>query len=166
MQEEIFKNLTSILDKEINLYTEMRNLYTEKREILIKNNILELTKIDTKIIENYEKIKKIDILRLDAIKMIGEDIHSMSSLIEIAEERCPKFVIKLKEQQAKLNNLSSSISILNLTNMKLIKHGMILTDKKLNIIVEACAPKGTSYNGKGQENDNNNLEMSTIIKDV
>ncbi len=165
MQEEIFKNLVSILDDEINLYTEMRNLYTEKKEILIKNNILELTKIDTKIIENYEKIKKIDVLRLDAIKMVGEDILSMSALIEVAEARCPKYAPKLKEQQAKLNNLSSSISLLNLTNMKLIKHGMVITDKKLNIIIEACAPKGTSYNVKGKEDDKN-LEMSTIIRDV
>lgn len=165
MQNEIFKNLVNILDDEIKLYTEMRNLYTEKKEVLIKNNILELTKIDTKIIENYEKIKKIDILRLDAIKMIGEDINNMSSLIEAAEEKCPKFVLKLKEQQAKLNSLSSAISLLNLTNMELIKHGMVITDKKLNIIIEACAPKGTSYNVKGQEDDNN-LEMSTIIKDV
>lgn len=165
MQEEIFKNLIGILDKEIKLYTEMRNLYTEKKEILIKNNILELSQIDTKILENYEAIKKIDILRLDAIKMLGEDIMSMSALIEIAEERAPKFALKLKEQQAKLNNLSSTISVLNLTTMKLLKHGMVITDKKLNIIIEACAPKGTSYNLKGVEDDKN-LEMSTIIKDV
>ena len=69
MQEEIFKNLINILDQEISLYTEMRNLYTEKKEILVKNNILELSKIDTKIIENYESIKKIDLLRLDGIKL-------------------------------------------------------------------------------------------------
>ena len=41
MYEENFKNIINILDKEIKLYTEMRNLYTEKREILVKNNILE-----------------------------------------------------------------------------------------------------------------------------
>ncbi len=165
MQEEIFKNLINILDQEISLYTEMRNLYTEKKEILVKNNILELSKIDTKIIENYESIKKIDLLRLDGIKLLGEDVPSMTKLIELAEKRCPKAVSKLKEQQAKLNSLSSAISVLNLTNMKLIKHGMIITDKKLNIIIESCAPKGTVYSDKGKE-DNQNMEMSTIIRDV
>ena len=40
MYEENFKNIINILDKEIKLYTEMRNLYIEKREILVKNNIL------------------------------------------------------------------------------------------------------------------------------
>ena len=165
MQEEIFKNLINILDKEIKLYVEMRDLYTEKKEVLIKNDILELSKVDAKILENYESIKKIDLLRLDGIKLIGEDIPSMTKLIEVAEERCPKAVMKLKEQQAKLNNLSSVISVLNLTTMKLLKHGMVITDKKLNIIIEACAPKGTSYTVKGKEDDNN-LEMSTIIEDV
>ena len=58
MYEENFKNIINILDKEIKLYTEMRNLYTEKREILVKNNILELSQVDAKIIENYETIKK------------------------------------------------------------------------------------------------------------
>ena len=64
MYEENFKNIINILDKEIKLYTEMRNLYTEKREILVKNNILELSQVDAKIIENYETIKKIDAQRI------------------------------------------------------------------------------------------------------
>ena len=86
MYEEIFKNLVEILDKEIKLYTEMRDLYTEKRAILVKNDIMSLSKVDTKIIENYENIKKIDLLRLDAIKMLGEDAPSMTKLIELSEK--------------------------------------------------------------------------------
>lgn len=165
MYEEIFKNIINILDKEIKLYTEMRNLYTEKREILVKNNILDLSKIDAKIIENYETIKKVDIQRLEEIKALGDNIPNMTELINKARELCPKYSLKLLEQQETLNSISSAISVLNLTNMKLIKHGMILTDKKLNIIIEACAPKGNSYTGEGKE-EVNNLEMSTIVRDV
>ncbi len=165
MYEEIFKNLVEILDKEIKLYTEMRNLYTEKREVLVKNDIMALSKVDTKIIENYENIKKVDLLRLDAIKMLGEDVPSMTKLIELAEKTCRKYTSKLKEQQAKLNSLSSAISVLNLTNIKLIKHGMTITDKSLGIIIDACAPKGTSYSQNGKE-ESSNMEMSTIVTDV
>lgn len=165
MLKEIFKNIIEILDKEITLYTEMRNLYQRKREVLVKNDIQELAKVDTSIIENYETIKKTDLLRVDAIKMLGEDIPNMTQLINKAHELCPKYALKLTEQQEKLNNISSAISVLNLTNMKLIKHGMILADKKLNIIIEACAPKGNSYTGDGKE-ETNNMEMSTIIEDV
>lgn len=165
MQEEIFKNLTNILDKEIELYTEMRVLYQKKREVLVKNDMAELSDVDTKIIENYETIKKTDSLRIDAIKMLGEDIPNMSGLIEKAKEVCPKYSMKLREQQEKLNNISSAISVLNLTNMELIKHGMILSDKKLNIIIDACAPKGNSYSKTGRE-EAGSLEMSTIIQDV
>ena len=164
MYEDIFKNLVSVLDKEIKLYTDMRNLYTEKRAILVKNDIEGLTKIDTKIIENYESIKLLDELRIDAIKLISEDATCMSQLIEIAQEKCPKFSNKLKEQQATLTSLSSAISVLNIANMGLIQHGMILADKRLNIIVEACAPKGTSYSKKGAEQVN--MEMSTIVTDA
>ena len=46
MHEEIFKNLTNILDKEIELYTEMRILYQRKREVLVKNDMEELSKVD------------------------------------------------------------------------------------------------------------------------
>ena len=163
MYEEIFKNLVETLDKEIKLYTEMRDLYTEKREVLVKNDIMALSKVDTKIIENYENIKKVDLLRLDAIKMLGEDVPSMTKLIELAEKTCRKYTSKLKEQQAKLNSLSSAISVL--TNIKLIKHGMIVTDKSLGIIIDACAPKGTSYSQNGKE-ESSNMEMSTIVTDV
>ena len=52
MHEEILKNLTNILDKEIELYTEMRILYQRKREVLVKNDMEELSKVDAKIIEN------------------------------------------------------------------------------------------------------------------
>ncbi len=165
MHEEIFKNLTNILDKEIELYTEMRILYQRKREVLVKNDMEELSKVDAKIIENYETIKKTDILRIDAIKMLEEDIPNMSGLIEKAKELCPKYSVKLTEQQEKLNSISSAISVLNLTNMELIKHGMILADKKLNIIIDACAPKGNSYSKSGKE-ETSNLEMSTIIQDA
>ena len=165
MYEENFKNIINILDKEIKLYTEMRNLYTEKREILVKNNILDLSKVDAKIIENYETIKKIDAQRIEAIKTLGDDIPNMSELISRAKELCPKYSLKLLEQQETLNSISSAISVLNLTNMKLIKHGMILTDKKLNIIIEACAPKGNSYTENGKE-ETNTLEMSTIVRDA
>lgn len=165
MQQEIFKNLIDILNREIKLYTEMRDLYTEKRAVLVKNDMDALTNVDTRIVENYETIKKVDVLRLDAIRLISEDATCMTDLINIAQEKCPKFVSKLKEQQATLNSLSSSISVLNMTNISLIKHGMILTDKKLNIIIEACAPKGTSYSDKGTE-ETQNMEVSTIIRDV
>ena len=159
MYEENFKNIINILDKEIKLYTEMRNLYTEKREILVKNNILELSQVDAKIIENYETIKKTDAQRIEAIKTLGDDIPNMSELISRAKELCPKYSLKLLEQQEALNSISSAISLLNLTNMKLIKHGMILTDKKLNIIIEACAPKGNSYTGNGKEETNTLADM-------
>lgn len=165
MDKEIFKNLINIIDNEIKLYTEMRNLYTDKKAALVKNDLDKLAVVDAKIIENYEGIKKIDALRLDAIKILGEDAPSMSRLIEIAEKRHPKSVVKLKEQQAQLEVLSSAISVLNLTTMKLIEHGMVLADKRLNIIVDACAPKGTSYTDKGSEKAQD-MGMSTIIRDV
>lgn len=165
MYEETFKKLTNILGKEIELYTEMRNLYADKRKALVKNNINELTKIDTKIIENYESIKKVDSDRVDIVKTFGEDIPNMTELIEKSQELCPKYSLTLREQQELLNSISSSITVLNLTNMELLKHGMILADKKLNIIIDCCAPKGNSYSDKGIE-QTPDYEMSTIIRDA
>jgi len=57
MKEDILKELTQILDSEISLYTQMRDYYVEKKHLLTTNQILELSNIDTKVIENYEYIK-------------------------------------------------------------------------------------------------------------
>lgn len=160
--EILFENLIKILDKEIELYNEMKNLYAEKKEILIKNNIDELSVIDNKIMENNETIKHINSKRLE---LMGEENKSMTELIKIAEEKHPEFVLKLKEQQAKLLNISSEISVLNMTNIKLIEHGLILADKKLNIIIDACAPKGTSYSESGKEGVQD-MSMSTIVREA
>ena len=61
MIKEIFKNLIELLDTEIGLYTQVRDLYTKKRELLVKNQVLDLAEVDTKVIEVYESIKKIDL---------------------------------------------------------------------------------------------------------
>lgn len=163
--KNLFINLINILDKELLLYNEMKDLYNEKKEILIKNNIEALSIIDAKIIENNESIKLIDEKRLEATKLIGEDITNMTDLILIAEKEYKEGVSSLKELQAKLLNISQQISILNMTNMKLIEHGMNLADKKLNIIIEACAPQATGYNESGKEGVQE-MGMSTIVQDA
>ena len=165
MIKEIFKNLIELLDTEIGLYTQVRDLYTKKRELLVKNQVLDLAEVDTKVIEVYESIKKIDLKRVDATKMLGDNINCMSELISVAQEKCPKFVNSLKDRQVILEKLSTSLSVLNLTNMDLIKHGMTITDKKLGIIVDVCTPKANSYNAKGIQADKQ-LSVSTIVQDV
>ena len=113
MIKEIFKNLIELLDTEIGLYTQVRDLYTKKRELLVKNQVLDLAEVDTKVIEVYESIKKIDLKRVDATKMLGDNINCMSELISVAQEKCPKFVNSLKDRQVILEKLSTSFIGIN-----------------------------------------------------
>jgi len=168
MREDILKKLIAVLDNEIELYVQMRNYYVEKKQLLTTNKILELSNIDTLITENYEHIKKVDLVRVDTTKLLEEDVPSMTRLIELCQEKnCDEKIInKIIEQKEKLSALSSEITMLNVTNMKLIKHGMIVTDKQLGIIINACTPKGNSYSDKGQQLDSSETRISTIIKDV
>jgi len=167
MKEDILKNLITILDNEIELYVQMKDHYVEKKHLLTENKILELSNIDTKIIENYETIKNLDLKRVNIIKLLEEDVPSMTKLIEVCKTgHCDKrIILKLTEQKERLASLSSEITLLNITNMKLIRHGIIINDKQLGTIINAFAPKGNSYSGEGKQISSES-KMSTIIEDV
>lgn len=135
----VFSSLTDIMDKELHLYLEMQKLHAEKKSILIKNDLKKLAEIDTKILENLESVKNL------------QEIIKKYSL-EVPEEH-----------REKLLKLGKEISILNRTNMELIKHQIIMADKKLMIIINACTEKTSGYSKYGKLKD---MEMTTIIHDV
>ena len=63
-------------------------------------------------------------------------------------------------------NQKKKIFELEKVNMELLKHGMHVTNKTLEIIIKGLKPITNEYNGKGENITKNQLEMSSIVEEA
>ena len=165
MSNEIMDNLISILDNEITEYTKLKDLFAEKRELLKKAKSDDLGVLDNKIMAEHEVITKLNNSRENiAQQLLGKNAN-MSEFIEYAEENTPEYAEKLKERKVKICNIIPEITLLNQQNVELLKHGIIITNKMLETIVNAFAPQGSYYNGAGKT-DTHDMDMWTISEEI
>ena len=106
--------------QEIALYQKLKELFKLKREILIKNDLKSLRTIDEKIMT-----------QIRAIKSFKEPIQR--------SEKHKKELFKLAQELSRLNKINS----------ELIKNGIKLADKKLEILVHLTSTK-TTYSNQGR----------------
>ena len=164
-KKEQLDNLLKILDKEIKAYEELKELFKEKREILKKAKHDDLGVLDNKILALSEKIKKINKSRQNlAQKITGKD-SNMSQFIEYAEKEASEYVEPLKNRKVKICNIIPEITLLNNQNVELLKHGIIISNKMLETIIDAFAPQGSYYNGAGKS-DTHDIDVWTISEEI
>lgn len=90
----------------------------------------------------------------------------MSGLIALAEAaEAPNFVEPLKERKVKICNNFDELALLNRQNVELLKHGIIISNKMLETIVNAFAPQGSFYNGAGKT-DTHDIDMWTVNEQI
>jgi len=154
------------VDEEIKSYEAMEELYKLKQAVLVQGKSDILWDVDAKIIDRMKTIKNLDLKRKEIAKYLGSDNMSMSEAIAKAQANNDSIAEKLKTQQAKLNVLAGSISLYERTNMDLIKHGLIMTGKTLNIIVNALLPQPNQYNSDGRNVENNKLPINSINEEA
>ena len=165
MDKTQFHNLINTLDEEIRAYTSMQGLFEEKREILKKAKADDLGVLDNKIIALNNNIVELNKSRQElAMKMLGKDAN-MSEFIEFAEKNAPEFVEPLKERKVKICNIIPALTLLNNQNVELLKHGIIISNKMLETIINAFAPQGSYYNGAGKA-DTHDVDMWTISEEI
>lgn len=165
MTKELFKNLIIVLDKEIKGFSELRDLFAEKREILKKAKPDDLGVLDNKIVVLNENLTKLNKTRVSIAKKLGEEDANMSRYIELAERLSPEFVDALKERKVKICNILPEIVLLNRQNVELLKHGIVISNKMLETIINAFAPQGSYYNGAGKT-DTHDVDMWTINEQI
>ena len=164
MKKQLQK-LTEILDKEYRAYSELKELFAEKRDILKKSRSDDLGVLDNKIIALNNKIKGVNQERIDlAVELTGKNCN-MSEFISFAQENSPEFVEQLEERKVKICKLIPEITLLNNQNVELLKHGIIITNKMLDTIIDAFAPQGSYYNGAGKQ-DTHDIDMWTISEEI
>ena len=155
-----------ILDDELEAYTKLRELFTEKKEVLKKSKSDELGVIDNKILALNDTIVKLNEKRKAlSIELLNKD-GSMSDFIEFAEVNQPEQKEALMLRKVKICNIFEELALLNNQNVELIKHGITITNKMLETIVNAFAPQGSIYNGAGKTTDTHELNMWTINEEI
>jgi len=165
MYKKQLQNLIDILDREFKSYSDLKQLFEEKRELLKKSRSDDLGVLDNKIIALDSKIKKINKERENlAVELTGKNCN-MSEFISFAEENAPEFVEPLSERKVKICKLIPEITLLNNQNVELLKHGIIITNKMLETIIDAFAPQGSYYNGAGKT-DTHDIDMWTISEEI
>jgi len=153
------------VDEEIKSYEAMEELYKLKQAILVQGKSDFLWDVDAKIVDRMKTIKNLNSQRKEIVKYLGYETLSMSEAIEKAQATNDSIAENFKIQQKKLNILANSISLYERTNMDLIKHGLIMTGKTLNIIVNALLPQANQYNKEGKNVETDKLRISSIIEE-
>ena len=165
MDKKIFYNLIETLDKEIDAYSKLKDLFEEKKEILKQSKADELGGVDNKIIALNNEITKLNKKREEiSLEILGENVN-MSKFIEFSKENAPEFTSALEERKVKICNIISELTLLNNQNVELLKHGIIISNKMLETIIDAFAPQGCNYNGAGKT-DTHDIDMWTINEEV
>ena len=164
--KEKFQKLINILYKAIEANEKLNDLFEEKKELLKKAKSDDLGVIDNKILAQNESIVKLNTARKNlSMELLNKD-GSMSDFIEFAEVNQPDQKEALLLRKVKICNNIEQLVLLNNQNMELIKHGMVITDKMLETIINAFAPQGSIYNGAGKTTDTRELDMWTINEQI
>ena len=165
MYKEKFQKLISILDKEQEAYEKLKELFKEKKELLIKAKSDDLGVLDNKILAINDSIVKLNKTRQEvSMDLIGKD-GCMSDFISFAEANQPEFKEALMLRKVKICNNFDELVQLNNQNVELINHGIVMTNKMLETIVDVFAPQGSNYNGAGKT-DTHDLNMWTVNEEI
>lgn len=160
-----FKKLLTAIDEEISAYEELKPLFEEKKELLKKSKSGDLVEVDNKIIAQKELIVKLNEARQKlSIEHFNKDC-SMSDYIELLGDQNDEYKEQLMLRKVKICNILDELTLLNNQNVELLKHGITITNKMLDIIVDAFAPQGSNYNEAGKT-DTHDLNMWTVNEEI
>ena len=164
--ENSLKKLIALIDKEIEAYEKLKELFEEKRDLLKKAKSDDLGVVDNKILALNDSIVKLNNARKNtSIELLGKD-GCMSDFIAFAEVNQPDLKEALLLRKDKICNIFNDLALLNSQNVALINHGITITNKMLETIVNAFAPQGSIYNGAGKTTDTHDLDMWTINEEI
>lgn len=167
IMNDVFLEFNGIIDEEIAAYEELGDLYKAKQTFLVQRNSDALWDVDAKIIKKAKNIKEINDKRKEIAKYIGSEELTMSEIIERAKEANSEFVDKFEEQRKKLNMLSRTLALQENTNITLVKHGLTMVKKTLDIIVGVISPQTRGqYDKNGQNIEVDKDYISSVVEEV
>ena len=166
MIQEQIKTLENVIDKEIDGYKNIEKLYVDKKEILVKGKSTELFDVDAKIVDTYKSINSYSEMRKNISKALNMPTFSLTDIINNIKEQDAQAAQNLEKKRDEVKELSHRIFELEKINMELLKHGMHVTNKTLEIILRGLKPITEEYNKNGKNITKDQLEMSSIIEEA
>ena len=166
MEEKVFRNISNMLEETIEAYEEMLDLYKEKKQALLKPDKEMLRFVDEKILAHVNIIKQVNKKREDYCTENDISPSKINNLIEVASKEYPEFEKIYQEQKVKINEVAKELALVEKTNVELIKHGLIMSDKLLDIIISAAQPQTDNYDMYGKNADKSELSISSIVEDA
>jgi len=165
---DVLLQFKELVDEEIQAYESLGDLYEIKQSILVQGKSDVLWDIDAQIISRADNIKELNKKRREIAKYIGNEDLTMSEIIEKAKKANNAVAGKLETQKTKLQILAKSLTLQEDTNMTLIKHGLTMVGKTLDIIVGALLPQvqGGQYNSSGQSVESDKSLISSVVEEV
>jgi len=166
MDTEVLTQIAELIDEELVNYEALRDLYIDKKKVLIAAKPEELAPIDEKIMTVYGTIMNLDKKRTKIAESLNLEEVNMTNLIALVDGVSDELKEKFQEQKVKINEVSNELMLLNQRNVELIRHGLIISDRMLNTIVNAFTPQASLYDGSGKNKENESANISTVVKDA
>ena len=142
-------------------------LLKRKKETIQKRDIKLLSTVDEKILEQVEIINRINNIRDNFCAENGiQTPIKITDLMDMVSKENPEMLNEYKQQKIKIRKVADEIMLLNKTNVELIKHGLIVSDKILDIIISAAVPQATNYNKQGKNIESSGMGISSIVEDA
>lgn len=164
--DDMLIKFKEVVDEEIQAYESLGELYKIKQSILVQGKSDELWDIDSQILKQAEDIKSLSQKRKDVGKYLGDENISLSEVIEKAKSSNDSLVGTFEVQKTKLKVLSKSLVLQEKTNMTLIKHGLLMVQKTLDIIADVVSPHSKQYDSKGKNTEMDKSFISSVIEEA
>lgn len=159
--------LNGIIDEEIEAYEALHELYELKQAVLVQGKSDALWDIDSQILKKADNIKEINKKRKEVALYLGDENLTMSQIIEKAKDANGALAENLDIKKKKLKVLAKSLILLENTNMTLVKHGLTMVGKTLDIIIGVLSPQAQGqYDKHGQNIGTNDNFTSSIEEEV
>ena len=156
----------NVIDEEIEAYESLGELYDIKQSILIQGKSDALWDVDAQIITKADNIKALSTKRKEVAGYLGDENYTLSEIIEKAKIADKNIANNLEGKRTKIKLLIKSLSLQEKTNMTLIKHGLIMVGKSMEIFISAFSPHTSHYNKDGKNIESYENHISSIIEEV
>ena len=166
MDDTLYK-FKEVVDEEIEAYESLGELYEIKQSFLVQGKSDNLWTIDAQIVSQADNIRQINLKRKEVAGYLGNEDLTMSEAIEKAKQINDTLANNLQTQKTKIKILARSLTLQEKTNITLIKHGLTMVGKTIDIIVGALVPHvAGQYDKKGQNIENDKSLISSIVEEA
>lgn len=166
MNEKFYETASNLVEEIISNYMELLDFYKEKKQALLTRDREMLSFVDEKIMLQVKDIEGINKKMLEFCKENELEMLKVSDLINLANNDKSSFSEVFEKQKVKINEVSHGLALVEKANVELIKHGLIMSDKLLDIIISAAVPQKDNYDMHGKNINTTELGISSIVEDA